>query len=141
MVLFVLLNVWLTPPPESRFMATARFNFRKSPDLKNEGEYEGDYQAFIFIKQLKVGGSTMAGVVRQFMYLKWNTTCIEPMKREYTLSSKDGCVSSYCSVPSVDEVLLTYIHPHTCFLLEFCFVPSYAQRCHHADTCVMGATR
>ena len=53
---------------------------------------EGTHQAFIFIKQLKVGGSTMAGIVRQFMHLKWGTKCIEPMRREFTLSGKDGFV-------------------------------------------------
>lgn len=70
----------------------ARFNFRKSVELQDDIAEEGHYQAFIFIKNLKVGGSTMAGVVRQFMFLKWGTTCIEPMRREFTLSGKDGYV-------------------------------------------------
>lgn len=70
--------------------AGARFNFRKSVELQEDSAVEGEYQAFIFIKQLKVGGSTMAGIVRQFMQLKWGTSCIEPMRREFTLSGKDG---------------------------------------------------
>eukprot|EP00750_Incisomonas_marina_P029197 INCI7068.1.p1 GENE.INCI7068.1~~INCI7068.1.p1 ORF type:complete len:595 (+),score=106.59 INCI7068.1:196-1980(+) len=70
----------------------ARFNFRKSVELQDDVVEQGHYQAFIFIKNLKVGGSTMAGIVRQFMYLKWGTTCIEPMRREFTLSGKDGDV-------------------------------------------------
>ena len=68
----------------------ARFNFRKSPELLDDFVPEGSYQAFLFIKQLKVGGSTVAGIVRQFMQLKWGTSCIEPMRREFTLSGKDG---------------------------------------------------
>jgi hypothetical protein len=74
--------------------ARARFNFRKAIELQqDDAAGAGDYQAFLFIKQLKVGGSTMAGVVRQFMHLKWGTRCIEPMRREFTLSGKDGCDS------------------------------------------------
>eukprot|EP00750_Incisomonas_marina_P019840 INCI3636.1.p1 GENE.INCI3636.1~~INCI3636.1.p1 ORF type:complete len:270 (-),score=46.63 INCI3636.1:960-1769(-) len=50
----------------------------------------GDVRALIFIKQLKVGGSTVAGIVRQIMWERFHVNCTPPAHSQFTFVPEDG---------------------------------------------------